>query len=89
MPATVVFGIMGQASVGLYRLPGHEGEPSVHDRDIVAAIMEGDSTGVAAAFGRYAEPLYSSTPGRSSPSPPTPPRPDGIPSSSPQPRSSG
>jgi len=58
-PTTVTFGIMGQTSAGPYRLPGNDRGLSVHDRDIVAAILEGDSTGVAAAFGRYAQPLYA------------------------------
>ena len=31
----------------------------MQDRDIVAAILEGDSTGIAAAFGRYAQRLYA------------------------------
>jgi RNA polymerase sigma factor (sigma-70 family) len=31
----------------------------VQDRDIVAAILEGDNTGIAAAFGRYAQRLYA------------------------------
>ena len=59
VPATVAPGVMGQTAVRPYRLPGHDRELSVHDRDIVAAIMEGDSTGVAAAFGRYAQCLYA------------------------------
>ena len=59
VPAAVAFGVRGQTDVGPYRLPGHDHEVSVHDRDIVAAIMEGDSTGVAAAFGRYAQRLYA------------------------------
>ncbi len=58
-PATVAFGMIGQTAVGPYRLPGHDRELSVHDRDIMAAIMEGDSAGVAAAFGRYAQRLYA------------------------------
>jgi RNA polymerase sigma factor (sigma-70 family) len=44
---------------GSYRMPGPDRELSVHDRDIVDAITEGDRTGVAAAFGRYAQGLYS------------------------------
>ena len=58
-PATVAFGIMGQTVAGPYRLPGHDRGLSVQDRDIVAAILEGDSTGIAAAFGRYAQRLYA------------------------------
>ena len=56
--ATVALGDMGQPSVP-YRLPGYDRGLSVQDRDIVAAILEGDSTGMAAAFGRYAQRLYS------------------------------
>ena len=58
-PASVSSGVTGQTAVRPYRLPGYDRELSVHDRDIVAAIMEGDGTGVAAAFGRYAQPLYA------------------------------
>jgi RNA polymerase sigma factor (sigma-70 family) len=58
-PTTVAFGIMRQTSAGPYRLPGHDRGLSVLDRDIVAAILEGDSTGIAAAFGRYAQRLYA------------------------------
>jgi DNA-directed RNA polymerase specialized sigma24 family protein len=50
---------MAGTAAGPYRMPGRDREPSVHDRDIVAAITEGDDTGVAAAFGRYAQGLYS------------------------------
>ena len=57
--ATVAFGVPGQAPAGPYRLPGHDRGLSVQDRDIVAAILEGDSTGIAAAFGRYAQRLYA------------------------------
>jgi RNA polymerase sigma factor (sigma-70 family) len=57
--ATVAFGAIGQTAAGPYRLPGHDRGHSVQDRDIVAAILEGDSTGIAAAFGRYAQRLYA------------------------------
>jgi RNA polymerase sigma factor (sigma-70 family) len=56
---TVALSIPGQTGAGPYRLPGHDRELSVQDRDIVAAILEGDSTGIAAAFGRYAQRLYA------------------------------
>ena len=59
MQTTVAFGIMGQTAATPYRLPGHDRGLSVQDRDIVAAILEGDSTGIAAAFGRYAQRLYA------------------------------
>ena len=57
--ATVALGVPGQTAAGPYRLPGHDRGLSVQDRDIVAAILEGDSTGIAAAFGRYAQRLYA------------------------------
>ena len=44
---------------GPFRMPGPDHEPSVRDRDIVAAIAEGDDLGIAAAFGRYAQGLYA------------------------------
>jgi DNA-directed RNA polymerase specialized sigma24 family protein len=47
------------SATGPFRLPGPDREPSVRDRDIVAAIAEGDDLGVAAAFGRYAQGLYA------------------------------
>jgi hypothetical protein len=56
---TVALSITGQTGAGPYRLPGHDRGLSVQDRDIVAAILEGDSTGIAAAFGRYAQRLYA------------------------------
>jgi RNA polymerase sigma factor (sigma-70 family) len=59
VPATVVSAKMAPTAVGSYRLPRHSREPSVPDREIVAAITEGDSTGVAAAFGRHAQRLYA------------------------------
>ena len=37
----------------------HDRDALVHDRDIVAAIMACDVTGVAAAFDRYAQGLYA------------------------------
>lgn len=52
-------GVMAETGVGPYRMPGHGRDPSVHDCDIVAAMMEGDSTGVAAAFDRYAQGLHT------------------------------
>src|SRR5919109_438897 len=52
-------GVTAQAAAGTYGMPGRDGEPSVYDHDIVAAIAERDRTGVAAAFGRYAQALYS------------------------------
>jgi RNA polymerase sigma factor (sigma-70 family) len=57
--ATVALGPIGRAPAGPYRLPGDDHELSVQDRDIVAAILEGDSIGTAAAFGRYAQRLYA------------------------------
>ena len=51
--------VVAETVVGPYRMPGHRSEPSVPDSEIVAAIMAGDDTGVAAAFGRYAQELYS------------------------------
>jgi DNA-directed RNA polymerase specialized sigma24 family protein len=42
-----------------FRMPGPDHEPSVRDHDIVAAMAEGDEAGLAAAFGRYAQGLYS------------------------------
>jgi RNA polymerase sigma factor (sigma-70 family) len=56
---TVALAPIGQTAAGPYRLPGDDRELSVQDRDIVAAILEGDSTGIAAAFGRYAQRLYA------------------------------
>ena len=47
------------SATGPFRLPGLDREPSVSDRDIVAAIMEGGDLGLAAAFGRYAQGLYA------------------------------
>jgi RNA polymerase sigma factor (sigma-70 family) len=52
-------GVMAETGVAPYRIPGHDRDLSVHDCDIVAAMVEGDSTGVAAAFDRYAQGLHT------------------------------
>ncbi len=57
-PAPVA-SVVAETAGGPCRMPGHRREPSVSDSEIVAAIMEGDDKGVAAAFGRYAQELYS------------------------------
>ncbi len=51
--------LLAPHATGPFRLPGPDHEPSVRDRDIVAAIAEGDDLGIAAAFGRYAQGLYA------------------------------
>jgi RNA polymerase sigma factor (sigma-70 family) len=58
-PPVTSRGPAAPAAIGPYRLPGADREPSIHDRDIVSAMAEGDDAGMAAAFGRYAQGLYS------------------------------
>ena len=47
------------SAVRPYRMPGPDREPSVYDRDIVAALREGDRAGAAGVFGRHAKGLYT------------------------------
>ena len=57
--AAVTSGVPAGAAAGRYRMTGDDHGPAVHDRDIVAAISEGDANGAAAAFGRYAQELHA------------------------------
>jgi hypothetical protein len=64
-PASVKTGAISAAAIASiatapYRMQAHEREGSaVSDGDIATAIAEDDATGVAAAFGRYAQDLYT------------------------------
>ena len=68
-PAAVASGVMAATAVAPYRMPVLDHDASEHDRQIVAALMAGnaagaggaafDTTGVGAAFDRYARELYT------------------------------
>jgi RNA polymerase sigma factor (sigma-70 family) len=58
-PASVTSGERADAAVGPHVVAGHARATAAHDREIVAAITAGDATGVAAAFDRYAQDLYT------------------------------
>jgi len=53
------FDVTGGPAVPPYRITGHDSEDVVHDREVVAAITAGDAAGMAAAFDRHAQGLYT------------------------------
>lgn len=57
--ASLTSGDRAKAAVGPYVVAGHARASASRDREMVAAIMAGDATGVAAAFDRYAQDLYT------------------------------
>jgi len=57
--APIALGAMAESSAGPYRMPRTGREPSVQDSDIVAAMVEGDRAGVAAALGRHAQGIHA------------------------------
>jgi RNA polymerase sigma factor (sigma-70 family) len=57
--APFALSVMADSATGPYRMPRTGREPSVHDRDIVAAMVEGDPAGVAAALGRHGQGIHA------------------------------
>ena len=57
--APVTSGVMAEIAAGSYRGHVYDSEISVDHTEIMAAVAAGDVTGVAAAYDRYAEGLYT------------------------------